>query len=332
MRIVVGGGILKRRYSRWTAEEIDILRSLYPFTSVKELKKLLPNHTGNSIRKEAEKLKLRKEILPWNKGLHGDPRILASIAYASSCRHPETWKGRKGHKPWTLGLTAQTSPKLKAAIEKGATRKRGVKQDPETITKRAESIRRHYQEHPEARAKLRENGLKLARSPYHHRRVPGEYTLPQESRDKISRTLKKLYREQPEIKMTACASLERGRLKMRSAKTQTEPERKIGGLLKSLDVGAIPQYGLNGFVVDFALPEQKLAVLVDGCYWHCCPIHFPIAETKSQQHNVGVDKRRETALKKAGWRVIHIWEHEVDNPATLERLRKEVMPNAYPTD
>jgi very-short-patch-repair endonuclease len=51
-----------------------------------------------------------------------------------------------------------------------------------------------------------------------------------------------------------------------------------------------------------------------------------MAESKSQQHTLTVDKKREKVLKKAGWRIIHIWEHEVDNQATQLRLRKEVMP------
>ena len=187
------------------------------------------------------------------------------------------------------------------------------------------SMKKHYQEHPEGKIHLRELGLRLLNSPYHYRRKPGEYTLPEESRLKISKTLIRLYKEQPELKKVACRGLEKGRLSMGLGKSPTEPERLVESLLESLGLEAIPQYRFNGFFLDFAFPEQRLAISVDGCYWHCCPIHFPMAETRAQQHNLAIGKRRDRILKKAGWRTFHIWEHEVHDPATLERLREEVM-------
>jgi len=186
-------------------------------------------------------------------------------------------------------------------------------------------MKKHYQEHPEAKALLRELGRRLLNSPYHHRRKPGEYTLPEESRRRIGKTLIRLYKENPEAKKIACRALEKGRLSMRLDKSPTEPERLVESLLESLGLEAIPQYRFNGFFLDFAFPEQRLAISVDGCYWHCCPIHFPMAETRAQQHNLAIGKRRDKILKKAGWRTFHIWEHEVHDPATLERLREEVM-------
>jgi DNA mismatch endonuclease Vsr len=113
-------------------------------------------------------------------------------------------------------------------------------------------------------------------------------------------------------------------------KGPTKLEQKVEKFLTTLSSSVTPQYRLNGFFVDFALPKQKLAVLADGCFWHCCPIHFPMAASRSQQHTLAVDKKRDKALKRAGWRILHIWECEIDKPATLEKLKKEVMSNAYP--
>lgn len=232
---------------------------------------------------------------------------------------------RLGRKPWTIGLTIKTSQKLRIAVAKSAAKRRGRKQDIDVIKKRAEGIKRHYIEHPECKISLRQNGLKLAQSPYHHRRVPGEYTPSEESRQRISETLKQTYREHPEIRNIACEALKKARAVMRTNKSPSIPERKVGGLLSVLGIEPQSQYPFNGFALDFALPEQKLAILVDGCFWHCCPVHFPMATTKSQQHTLIVDARREKALQKAGWRILHVWEHEIKDSSILNYLRKEVM-------
>lgn len=66
---------------------------------------------------------------------------------------------------------------------------------------------------------------------------------------------------------------------------------------------------------DFVFPRQKLAVFVDGCFWHACPLHA----TRPRQNgafwrkkltaNRERDRRVNRALRRAGWRVLRIWEH-----------------------
>lgn len=67
---------------------------------------------------------------------------------------------------------------------------------------------------------------------------------------------------------------------------------------------------------DIAFTARKLAVLIDGCFWHRCPIHA--SEPRSNgawwaqklDGNVERDRRFDAALAKAGWRVLRLWEHE----------------------
>lgn len=67
---------------------------------------------------------------------------------------------------------------------------------------------------------------------------------------------------------------------------------------------------------DIVFTRSKLAVYVDGCFWHGCPIHgtYP---TKNRdfwcekiQANRSRDERVTSALLAAGWKVVRIWEHE----------------------
>ncbi|MET9336636.1 very short patch repair endonuclease [Nonomuraea sp. NPDC003804] len=76
---------------------------------------------------------------------------------------------------------------------------------------------------------------------------------------------------------------------------------------------------------DFVLPRWRLAVFVDGCYWHGCPDHSP-AEFKGPnadrwrqkiETNRTRDRRNNLLLEEAGWRVIRIWECEIKRDVHL---------------
>lgn len=75
---------------------------------------------------------------------------------------------------------------------------------------------------------------------------------------------------------------------------------------------------------DVVFTRQRVAVFVDGCFWHACPQHgqLPVANrpywTQKLEANVRRDRRAEAALTAAGWRVVRIWEHEpVDRAVEL---------------
>lgn len=66
---------------------------------------------------------------------------------------------------------------------------------------------------------------------------------------------------------------------------------------------------------DFTFYKQKVAVFVDGCFWHCCPKHsnMPVTNRAFWKKKLTANKSRDrivnTTLRKQGWRVIRIWEH-----------------------
>lgn len=68
--------------------------------------------------------------------------------------------------------------------------------------------------------------------------------------------------------------------------------------------------------VDISFSRPKVAVFVDGCFWHCCPIHGrrPKRNTgywgPKLRSNVERDERVMRALEADGWRVFRVWEHE----------------------
>jgi DNA mismatch endonuclease (patch repair protein) len=76
--------------------------------------------------------------------------------------------------------------------------------------------------------------------------------------------------------------------------------------------------------VDVAFPRRRIAVFIDGCFWHACPIHGEMPQSNQDywqpklQRNRQRDERNNDQLLGAGWRVIRVWEHE---PTASSRRR-----------
>lgn len=82
---------------------------------------------------------------------------------------------------------------------------------------------------------------------------------------------------------------------------------------------------------DFVFPRAKLAVFVDGCFWHGCPLHatWPAQNAAFWRAKLLANRRRDRAvtrtLRARGWRVLRLWEHALrprQTSRTLTRLRR----------
>lgn len=68
---------------------------------------------------------------------------------------------------------------------------------------------------------------------------------------------------------------------------------------------------------DFYFPKKKIAVFIDGCFWHRCPECFVKPKSKNKywntkiKRNVERDKKISPALRRKGVTVIRFWEHEI---------------------
>lgn len=118
--------------------------------------------------------------------------------------------------------------------------------------------------------------------------------------------------------MTDVLTPEQRRLNMsRIRGRNTKPEVKFRKLLFNS--------GFRGYRIHYDLPgkpdivftRKKIAIFIDGCFWHKCPICFQEPETRKEfwmkkiQSNIDRDKKVNRQLKKEGWKIIRIWEHEI---------------------
>ena len=85
---------------------------------------------------------------------------------------------------------------------------------------------------------------------------------------------------------------------------------------------------------DFVFRRERLAVFVDGCFWHGCPEHGTRPKGNRKFWDMKIarnqerDRRVTRILRKSGWRVLRVWEHELTvrrGPQLLRRLRRWIL-------
>jgi DNA mismatch endonuclease (patch repair protein) len=93
--------------------------------------------------------------------------------------------------------------------------------------------------------------------------------------------------------------------------------------------------GFRGYRIHYHLPgkpdivfiRQKIAIFIDGCFWHKCPIHFTEPQSNKEfwmkkiDGNVKRDANVNEQLRKEGWTVLRFWEHEVKKEPEVVVLR-----------
>ena len=99
------------------------------------------------------------------------------------------------------------------------------------------------------------------------------------------------------------------------------------------------EYGMGGYRLqwkikghpDICYPGKKLAIFVNGCFWHRCPrCHPPVPQTNVQywnekfNRNMERDKENIETLESEGWTVLVVWECELkNNPSKVVEIIKD---------
>lgn len=119
--------------------------------------------------------------------------------------------------------------------------------------------------------------------------------------------------------------------RMKAAKPRdTAPEKALRsalhhkGLRFRIDQKPIKELNRKA---DIVFRSVKVAVFVDGCFWHGCPIHGTYAKANAEfwrkkiEQNQVRDLDTNTQLKKIGWKVVRVWEHEDPEKASRKIYR-----------
>lgn len=112
----------------------------------------------------------------------------------------------------------------------------------------------------------------------------------------------------------------------------TKPELNLRRALWAQGLRYRIHYGKEK--IDIAFPKKRVAIFVDGCFWHGCPIHGHKPKTNKSywipklEKNKERDIRKDKRLVKDGWKVIRFWEHELENILdVIKKIRKILQEN-----
>ncbi|MFC9477423.1 MULTISPECIES: very short patch repair endonuclease [Streptomyces] len=142
----------------------------------------------------------------------------------------------------------------------------------------------------------------------------------------------------PEGSWASSAARRRNMQAIRSR--DTKPERLIRRLVHAnglrYRVAARPLPDLRR-TADMVFRPAKVAVFIDGCYWHGCPEHYVSPKTnpgywsEKVARNVARDRDTDERLSAAGWLVLRFWEHQSSDACALSiisavRERRNDLP------
>jgi DNA mismatch endonuclease, patch repair protein len=120
------------------------------------------------------------------------------------------------------------------------------------------------------------------------------------------------------------SSPEAGRIKAATTGRDTRPELRVRSALHRrgyrFRVNFQPLPALRR-TADIAFPRLRLAVFIDGCFWHGCELHHRPPRTNAHYwsgkvgRNIERDQDTNCRLLEAGWTPLRIWEHEATDDA-----------------
>lgn len=126
----------------------------------------------------------------------------------------------------------------------------------------------------------------------------------------------------------------------RQASKDTAAELAVRRLLHAGGLRYRVEYPVPGMArrrIDVAFTRAKVAVLIDGCFWHGCPEHATHPKSNAEwwrrklDRNMARDRETTEHLAAEGWLVLRFWEHEAPEEvavrvgATVQRRLKEQM-------
>lgn len=112
----------------------------------------------------------------------------------------------------------------------------------------------------------------------------------------------------------------------------TKPEVKLRKLLSKRGLKCLANKMIADAKVrpDMVFPSERMCVFVDGCFWHGCPACAKKTPSSNKAYwipklreNRLRDARQTRKLRRAGWRVVRVWEHELKR--SPERALSRIM-------
>lgn len=111
-------------------------------------------------------------------------------------------------------------------------------------------------------------------------------------------------------------------------------ELKLAAILRAAGLAGWRRHQALPGRPDFVFRRQRLAIFVDGCFWHGCRWHCRMPQDNREywqrkiSRNAIHDRSTTKLLRRSGWRVLRIWAHSLRSPEiVLRRITSELSPH-----
>lgn len=107
-------------------------------------------------------------------------------------------------------------------------------------------------------------------------------------------------------------------------------EKQTIGLLRRYRIKGWRRHRAVAGTPDFCWPRQKVALFVDGCFWHGCPRCYEVPKSNVRYWEAKAagnrrrDRRVDSLLRSSGWVVLRVWECRLYDKRTITRIRRAI--------
>lgn len=107
---------------------------------------------------------------------------------------------------------------------------------------------------------------------------------------------------------------------------ESSAHRNMRGVLDSLGAVYEEEYCIGRYSGDFAFPEKRVVLEVDGDFFHTNPQLYPEGpKCWTQRRNAANDRKKNAYLRKAGWTVLRRWESDINSGGFAARLKADLV-------
>lgn len=138
------------------------------------------------------------------------------------------------------------------------------------------------------------------------------------------------------MKLVVASSAQVSERMSKHPRRDTGPELELRRLLHAAGLRYRVQYPVPGWrrrTIDIAFTRRKVAVFINGCFWHGCTKHRGVPASNREwwqeklTKNVARDAETDAHLHRLGWHVVRLWEHDLATEG-LERVREALDQQA----
>ncbi len=114
-------------------------------------------------------------------------------------------------------------------------------------------------------------------------------------------------------------------------------ELKLAAILRSHGLSEWHRHQPLPGCPDFIFRSERVAVFIDGCFWHGCPRHGRSPDSNQAywlpklKRNKEHDRRATRELRAAGWAVLRFWEHDLKDGARVVRRLSKALGRPVPS-